>query len=228
MGMKVKKSTTTRYLASLSCILYDCYALMYIPLLIIKAPYETITSVSVSCIRYVEIQLDGPLGGCLYSVQWFFTGLWGGTVGGTDWTVTPLFLCGCVEGSELLTNTPVTYLFLCASTLDLALFYSLSHRTSVLFDPEDILCILSSWSVSALKNQHRTHDLYSFMHFYRDNWRFKHSAKQIKDRLETLSFKLDNDGKYSWKYSFLQPLSIMWQLSTPCRQCGLSEVFRSL
>lgn len=73
------------------------------------------------------------------------------TAGGTDWTVMSVFLCGCVEGPELLTNTPVTHLFPCASTLDLALFCSISHRTSVHFDPEDILCLLSSWSMSAPK-----------------------------------------------------------------------------
>lgn len=63
----------------------------------------------------------------------------------------PLFLCGCVEGPELLTNTPLTHLFPCASTLDLALFYSISHGTIVHFDPKDILCILNTWSSSRLK-----------------------------------------------------------------------------
>lgn len=37
-----------------------------------------------------------------------FVGL---TAGGTDWTIMPLFMCGCAEGPELLTNTPVACRF---------------------------------------------------------------------------------------------------------------------
>lgn len=33
--------------------------------------------------------------------------------------------------------------------------------------------------------------------FYRDKGKFKQSTKQITDRLETLTYKLDNDGKYA-------------------------------
>lgn len=54
-------------------------------------------------------------------------------------TVALLFLCGRGHGPELLTNTPVTHRFP----------YSISHRTSVHFDPEDILCLLSIWSRTA-------------------------------------------------------------------------------
>lgn len=67
----------------------------------------------------------------------------------------PLFLCGRVEGPELLTNTPFTSHFPCASTLGLALSYSISSGTSVHFDPEDILCLLSSWSIERTKANKR-------------------------------------------------------------------------
>lgn len=109
----------------------------------------------------------------------------------------PLFLCGCVEGPELLTNAPLSHLFPCGSSLDwTGPICTLTQRIS---------CACSAVGVWALQSQHKTKDLNSFMQFYWDERRFEHSTKQIKERLDKFTCNLDNDGKCARKYSFCQP-----------------------
>lgn len=49
----------------------------------------------------------------------------------------------------------------------------------------------------------------ALMQVHQDKRRIKHSTKKIKERLETLRFRLENDGMYGSKWCFSPPLSIM-------------------
>ncbi|KAG7215276.1 hypothetical protein INR49_020511 [Caranx melampygus] len=72
----------------------------------------------------------------------------------------PLFpVWGRVHGAELLTNPSFTHVFPCASTFFLKIWNGLTlsslSGTSVHFDPEDILCLLSSWERECSKTHIR-------------------------------------------------------------------------
>lgn len=136
LGTKMKKITSARSLVSLTCILDGCCVSIYC--LSIKNKVSILNCHLNICVLYSEIQLNRPIGSCVHSASFMgqhvssmvvykFVRL---TAGGSDWMVMPLFLCGCAKGPELLTNTPVTHGFPCASTLYWPLFYSISHRTS--------------------------------------------------------------------------------------------------
>lgn len=56
-------------------------------------------------------------------------------------------------------------------------------------------CAFSAVGARAHYSQHKTKDLYSFVHFYRDKQRFKRSKKRIKVGLKSFTYKLDNDGR---------------------------------
>lgn len=78
------------------------------------------------------------------------------------------------------------------------------------FDPEDILVPSQQLECECTKTHHETKDLCSFMYLYQDKTRIKHSTKKIQDTLETLTFKLENDGMYGSKCCFSPPLSTLF------------------
>lgn len=90
-----------------------------------KSVYETVLSVSVCRIQKLCCVHSAPFMGQHVSSMLGYKCV-RLAAGGSDWMVMPLFLCGCVKAPELLTNAPVTHSFPCDSTLDLALFYSIS------------------------------------------------------------------------------------------------------